>query len=235
LKKKLPALFSEPTAKSLPTTTPLPTTPFWWCTNSGSEKKEMKAGFREFLIFFFLAISLWLSFKVKSQRQEISQSQITLVQSQNHNNLLSYQLAIVQEAFALNFGLAHEPLLLQEVMNSTAASPMAVLYLKAHACSPCNMPVIRRLIDQGWKHDGFRIVSHATNRHFLMQAISDDDLNNPQKVTWLNHTLYANETTQYDAELLLVAPTGLITGLLPLELLKEKALFANFSKKLSGK
>jgi len=94
------------------------------------------------------------------------------------------------------------------------------------------MPVIRRLIEQGWQHDGFRIVSHPTNRHFLMQALSDDALNNPQKVTWLNHPLYANETTQYDAELLLVASTGLITGLLPLELMKEEALFAAFSEKL---
>jgi len=191
----------------------------------------MKAGFREFLIFFFLALSLWLSFKVKSQRQELFQVKTTLVQNKNQNNLLSYQIDVLQEAFALNFGLAHEPLLLQEVMNSPAASPMIVLYLKAHACSPCNMPVIRRLIEQGWQHDGFRIVSHATNRHFLMQALSDE-IKNPQKVIWLNGPLYANETTQYDAELLLLAPTGLITGLLPLELMKEETLSAAFSEKL---
>jgi hypothetical protein len=153
------------------------------------------------------------------------------VQSQNHNNLLSYQLDVLQEAFTLNFGLAHEPLLLPEVINSPATSQIFFLYLKAHACSPCNMPVIRRLIEQGWQHDGFHIVSHATNRHFLMQAINDDDLNNPQKVIWINGSLYANETTQYDAELLLVASTGLITGLLPLELMKEQGLFANFFKK----
>jgi len=190
----------------------------------------MKAGFREFLIFFFLALSLWLSFKVKSQRVELLQEKTTLAQYNSQNNLLNYHLEILQEAFALNFGLAHEPLLLPEVINSNATSQMFVLYLKAHACSPCNMPVIRRLIEQGWQHDGFHIVSHATNRHFLMQPLSDDALNNPQKVTWLNHPLYANESTQYDAELLLVAPTGLITGLLPLELLKEEALFAGLLK-----
>jgi len=191
----------------------------------------MKAGFREFLIFFFLAISLWLSYKVKSQQVELSQVKTALAQSNSQNNLLTHQLNILQEAFALNLGLAHEPLLLQEVMNSPAASPIAVLYLKAHACSPCNIPVIRRLIDQGWQHDGFRIISYASNRHFLMQAVNDDDLNNPQKVIWINGPLYANETTQYDAELLLLASTGLITGLLPLELIKEEALFTNFFKK----
>lgn len=190
----------------------------------------MKAGFREFLIFFFLAVSLWLSFKVKSQRLELSQVKTTLAQSNNHNNLLSYHLHILQQAFTLNFGLAHEPLLLPEVMNSPAASPMAVLYLKAHACSPCNLPVIRRLINQGWQHDGFRVVSHPTNRHFLMQALSDDEINNPQKVIWVNGPLYAKETTQYDAELLLVASTGLITGLMPLELMKEEGLFSGLFK-----
>jgi hypothetical protein len=190
----------------------------------------MKAGLREVLIFLFLAISLWLSFKVKSQRQELFQVKTTLVQNNNQNNLLSYQLDVLQEAFALNFGFLPEPLLITEILNTPALGPMALLYLKAHACSPCNMPVIRRLIEQGWQHDGFRIVSHATNRHFLMQALSDDALNNPQKVTWLNHPLYANETTQYDAELLLVAPAGHITGLLPLELLKEEALFSGLLK-----
>jgi len=190
----------------------------------------MKTKISQILLIIFIMLTLWLSFKVKSQRQELFQIKTTLAQNNNQNNLLSYQLSILQEAFALNFGLAHEPLLLPEVMISPGTSPMFVLYLKAHTCSPCNMPVIRRLIEQSWQHDGFHIVSHATNRHFLMQALSDDDLNNPQKVTWLNHPLYANETTQYDAELLLVAPTGLITGLLPLELMKEEALFANSFK-----
>jgi len=190
----------------------------------------MKAGLREVLIFLFLAISLWLSFNLKSQRQELFQIKTTLAQNNNQNKLLSYQLDVLQEAFTLNFGLLPEPLLMPEVMNTPARRPMAVLYLKAHACSPCNMPVIRRLIEQGWQHHGFRIVSHATNRHFLMQALSDDALNNPKKVTWLNHPLYANETTQYDAELLLVASTSLISGLLPLELIKEDDLFSGLLK-----
>lgn len=187
----------------------------------------MGKGINYILVIFFLALSLWLSFKVKSHRQELFQLKTTLAQSNNQNNLLSYHFDILQEVFTLNFGLPHEPLLFPEVMNSPAPNPMFVLYLKAHACSPCNMPVIGRLIDQGWQHDGFRVVSHASNKHFLSQALSDADLNNPQKVTWINGQLYANETTQYDAELLLVSPTGLITGLLPLEAMKEETLFSD--------
>ena len=176
----------------------------------------------------FFMLSLWLSFKVKSQMQEISQSQVTLMQSHNHNNLLSYQLANLQEAFALNFGLAHEPLLMPDVLNAPAGRPMALLYLKAHACSPCNMPVIQRLVDQGWQQNGFRIVSHLSNRYFLMQALGDEELDDQGKVSWVDHPIYAKETTQYDAELLLIDNQGLITGLLPLELMKEGDVFADF-------
>ena len=160
--------------------------------------------------------------------QEISQSQVTLMQSHNHNNLLSYQLANLQEAFALNFGLAHEPLLMPDVLNAPAGRPMALLYLKAHACSPCNMPVIHRLIEQGWKQNGFRIVSHPSNRYFLMQSLRDEELDDQGKVIWVDHPIYAKETTQYDAELLLIDNQGLITGLLPLELMKEGDVFADF-------
>jgi hypothetical protein len=197
----------------------------------------MKFNLSLFLFVFFVIVNIGVSFKAKKNHKKheqiVSEKQsqldlavISLNQLSHQNNLLKYQSEIIMEAFTLNFGLAHEPLLLPEVINSPATSQMFVLYLKAHACSPCNMPVIRRLIEQGWQHDGFHIVSHASNRHFLMQAINDDDLNNPQKLTWMIGPLYANETNQYDAELLLVASTGLITGLLPLELMKEEALFA---------
>ena len=55
-------------------------------------------------------------------------------------------------------------------------------------------------------------------------------LNQTPKIIWINSPLFANETTQYDAELLLVASTGLITGLLPLELIKEDGLFSGLLK-----
>lgn len=179
------------------------------------------------MIIIFLALSLWLSYEVKSQRQELTHLQSSIAKTNNQNNILVYQLDILQEAFALNFGLSPESVLIQDLQNNPAGTTVTVLYLKSHACSPCSMPVIRRLIDQSWQNDGFLIVSHATNRHFLMQALSDDDLNNPQKVIWLSNPLYLRETTQYDAELLLIDNKGIITGLLPLELMKEEGLFAS--------
>src|SRR5690554_4589951 len=107
------------------------------------------------LIFLFSVVSLGLSFKVKKTSNELSRLKKNLVKIEQQNNMLNYQLDVLQEAFALNFGLAHEPLLMPEVMNIPAGRPMALLYLKAHACSPCNMPVIHRLIEQGWKQNGF--------------------------------------------------------------------------------
>jgi len=85
------------------------------------------------LIFLFSVVSLGLSFKVKNTSNELSSLKTNLVKIEMQNNMLNYQLDILPEAFALNFGLAHEPLLLQEVMNAPPLGPMAVLYLKAHA------------------------------------------------------------------------------------------------------
>lgn len=193
----------------------------------------MKHRFKEILIILFLALSLWLSFKVKSQRQELGRVQATLSQSNTQNNLLSYQLKTLQEAFSINFGLTPEPVLIPEVLSKSARGQRVVLYLKAHACSPCVMPVIHRLIDLGWHQDVFRIVSHESNKHFLGQALSDADLNNPQKVIWANDPLYPNQTTRYDGEFLLIDSKGLITGRLPLELMKEETLFAGLLESLA--
>ncbi len=180
------------------------------------------------LIFLFSVVSLGLSFKVKKTSNELSRLKTNLVKIEQQNNMLNYQLDVLQEAFALNFGLAHEPLLMPDVLNAPAGRPMALLYLKDHACSPCNMPVIQRLVDQGWQQNGFRIVSHLSNRYFLMQALGDEELDDQGKVSWVDHPIYAKETTQYDAELLLIDNQGLITGLLPLELMKEGDVFADF-------
>jgi hypothetical protein len=61
-----------------------------------------------------------------------------------------------------------------------------------------------------------------------MQALGDEELDDQGKVSWVDHPIYAKETTQYDAELLLIDNQGLITGLLPLELMKEGDVFADF-------
>lgn len=112
---------------------------------------HMKFDLKTLLIVIFAGACLWLSFDLKSNRQELADVAAELEQTNSRNRLLSYRLEIMQEAIGLNFGL--NPILVKkpELSGHSGASPLALLYLRAQACSPCHIPVIRRLIDNAWQ------------------------------------------------------------------------------------
>ena len=49
-----------------------------------------------------------------------------------------------------------------------------------------------------------------------------------ERVNWLTHKLYDYDHPVYDTELLFVDAKGFVLGVLPLELLKERELFASW-------
>ncbi|TVR83573.1 MAG: hypothetical protein EA412_00805 [Chitinophagaceae bacterium] len=154
-----------------------------------------------------------------------------------------YQLEILKEALELNIGKAPVPTrqttLSRQTSNYTSsgagkAGLMSILYLKAHACSPCNMPVIEGLINAAAGNNHFQIASHNSNRHFLQPVIQHNGLAESERVTWLSGKLYEYHQPVYDAELLFIDPAGFILGVLPLELLKERTLFDSWLAPLSN-
>ena len=194
----------------------------------------MKVNIGLVLSIFFISLSIWLSFSVKKANENLFQSEIRVKELERELGMSKYQLEIMQEALTLNLGKAPIPTRLTTLSRLTSNFQstgsgnnglMAVLYLKAHACSPCNMPVIEGIINAAAGNSIFQIASHASNRHFLQPVLQKNGMEDSERVNWLSGKLYDYQQPVYDAELLFVDAKGFILGVLPLELLKERALF----------
>jgi hypothetical protein len=185
----------------------------------------MKSIIYQILIIIFTSLSIWLSFSVKKANSEIAHKNRQLHQSEEQNQKLLYQQTIIQEAFALN--LDNEPIALDHKIN--IADKAMVLYLKANACSPCSMGVIKSILKKNAESGLFSVVSHNSNQYFLEQAIKEAEIAE-DRVTWLNDKLYPDVRAEYDAEMLFVNSKGFIVGRLPLALLKEEGMFEILTK-----
>jgi hypothetical protein len=184
------------------------------------------------LTLLFISLSIWLSFTVKNAKSEIAQKERLLIQIEEKNHSLQYRQKIMQEAFFLN--LINEPVALSQGIAGLKKDKEQsfILYLKANACSPCNIGVIRSIAQRHAENKKFLIASHTSNRHFLLQALHDEQIDENKKVIWLTDKLYSEDRAVYDAELLFINPKGFISGILPLELLKEAELFEPLLAKL---
>jgi len=203
----------------------------------------MKVNISLVLAILFIALSIWLSFSVKKANENLFQSEIRVKELERELGIRKYQLEIMHEALELNIGKApiptRQPTLSRQTSNYTSsgagkAGLISILYLKAYACSPCNMPVIEGLINMAAGSDHFQIASHNSNRHFLQPIIQHNDLAESERVNWLTGKLYDYHHPVYDAELLFVDAKGFILGVLPLELLKERVLFESWLAPLNN-
>jgi hypothetical protein len=177
----------------------------------------MKPNTNIIITLLFIGLSIWLSFQFRSVSMQLHQSE-------EKKRMMQYRQKIMQEAFILN--LINEPVALsQDIAGLKKEKEQFILYLKPNACSPCNIGVIRSIAKRHAENEKFFIASHTSNRHFLLQALHDEQIDENEKVIWLTDKLYSEDRAVYDAELLFINPKGFISGILPLELLKEAELF----------
>ncbi len=183
----------------------------------------MKINISIYITILFITLSIWLSFSFKKTNEAFFHAESQIKAMEHALNVSKNHTGILQEALKLNIGKA--PVQIYSYNPSGFGNGSQILYLKAHACNPCNMPVIEGLINLATASDNFQIVSHTTNRHFLQPVIQNNGLSGNERVNWLNGKLYEYHRPLYDAELLFVDSKGFILGVLPLELLKERVLF----------
>ena len=120
-------------------------------------------------------------------------------------NVSKYQADILLEALELNIGKAPLPTRLTSNPGSfepDSSGLQNILYLKAHACSPCNMPLIEGIINAASGNRKFQIASHTSNRHFLQPVLQKNVMEDSERVNWLTHKLYDYHHPVYDAKLL---------------------------------
>jgi hypothetical protein len=185
-----------------------------------------------YMLLLFMALSVWLSIKTKKANDLIEISQASQKALLDDYLALQYRLDILQEAFQINFKMNPEPLVKGGLASEYPNSNSMLLYLKPYACSPCNMPAINSLIRHFGQHKGFYIFSHTSNRYFLSEIT--DEFKRDDAVIWLETNLYNYADDGYDAELLFLNGEKLITGQMPLELLKEKHIFNLVLQGLTG-
>jgi hypothetical protein len=186
----------------------------------------MKQPLYKIIAIVFLTVSIWLSFTIKKVNSEIVLKSMQHHQSEEQNRMLLYRQRILQDAFVIN--MINEPIsIFQSIPRKLKDGDVGfILYLKAHACSPCNMGVIKSILKRFSENQQFYVVSHPSNRHFLKQALNKAQIGEyDNRVIWLNEKLYIENHAVYDAELLFINSIGYIQGIFPLELLKEGELF----------
>jgi hypothetical protein len=188
----------------------------------------MKTSLSIFIALIFITLSIWLSFSVKKTNKNLQQAEIQAKAMEQELVITKYQTTILQEALQLNIALAPVQITGFTPVNYTDTTSLAILYLKAHACTPCNMPVIEMIIDAAAQRPNFCIASHTSNQHFLKPVIEKANLTTNERVIWLTNKLYDYGKSSYDSELLFVDANSSVMGVLPLELLKEKALFESW-------
>ncbi len=184
------------------------------------------------LLVLFMALSVWLSIKIKKAYDQIEISQASQKAILDNYLVLQYRLDILQEAFQINFKMNPEPLLTCGPVSENQNNNSMILHLKPYACSPCNMPAINSLIRNFGRHNGFYIFSHTSNRSFLSEIT--DELERDDAVFWLDTNLYNHADDGYDAELLFLNGEQIIKGQMPLELLKENYIFNLVLQGLAG-
>ncbi len=188
----------------------------------------MKIDMKSVLVLLFIFLSIWLSFAIKQTKEKLFQSENQVIEQERELRVSKYKLDIIQEALELNIGMTPVQISRHTPAGLSEEGLHNILYLKAHACSPCNMPVIEGIINAAAGNSNFQVASHASNRHFLQPVILQNGLEEGGRVNWLTHKLYEYHHPVFDAELLFVDAKGFVLGVLPLELLKERELFASW-------
>lgn len=188
----------------------------------------MKIDMKSVLVLLFIFLSIWLSFAIKQTKEKLFQSENQVIEQERELRVSKYKLDIIQEALELNIGMTPVQISRHTPAGLSEEGLHNILYLKAHACSPCNMPVIEGIINAAAENSNFQITSHVSNRHFLQPVILQHGIMEGERVNWLTDKLYDYNQPVYDAELLFVDAKGFILGVLPLELLKESELFESW-------
>jgi hypothetical protein len=188
----------------------------------------MKINTSILIAIIFITLSIWLSFSVKKANEKLQDAEKLAITLEQNLVLSKYQTTVLQEALQINITSVPTRIITGMTLLKANTLPNTILYLKADACSPCNMPVIEMIIDAAAQRPNFCIASHTSNQHFLKPVIEKANLPANERVIWLSHKLYDYGKSSYDSELLFVDVEGSILGLLPLELLKEKELFESW-------
>lgn len=191
--------------------------------NNSCFKYYEKTFYLYLIILFLLGISFWQFVKSKELNSTLEITKNKLLANTNEVQLLKRNYKALQKTFNINFKRNDEPLAPGVLSNVPYFNNLIVLHLKPHACTPCNMAIIEKLLYRLASIENFYILSHSSNQYFisLLELKSYDK----DKIVWIDKKLYKYSNGGYDAELLYLNESNFIVGRIPIELLKDEMLF----------
>ena len=180
-------------------------------------------------IVFFIA-SVFLSFKLKVQKETCAQQNAQQTEQELQN--LSYRLAILNQTFKDNYKLAGENLLINNPDIFTEIvleeNDIPVLYLKEDACSDCYVRLIEAIINRLGNVNQFHIISHTSNRHFINLMLKLKTIPSDKQVTWTDEEIYSDKFSYSTADLFIINSDMDVRLFLPLDFLNNSYFFEQY-------
>ncbi len=193
-------------------------------------RKKVDLGFVSLLVF--VGLTVWLSYIIKTQYAARAKLESSIEQNRFDNFLLHNRVNLLNDAFMDNIQLKGEQLTGSAThviaQNLTDADLVPVLYLRAYSCDDCYSTIITGILDRLSDKQGFHIISHSSNRHYIEEMHRLNIIKDLGIVLWEDDELYSNSFMHSTAELVLIDRQQRVNALLPLNFFLDPYLFSTY-------
>ncbi len=181
-------------------------------------------------LLIFVLINVWLSLLIKKFKNEASERDLVIRREKAEVFRLGYNVNAFKRVFCMNID-SHEKNLaepIKHVLTGIDEGGMQLLYLKADACSECNMHIVNWLVKRNAGSEGFRIVAHSSNEFSLEDLYNQGVIHDPSIIIWYDDALFDDRLSDSTADLVLVNKHHVIQALFPLDIIKDVRLFDEY-------
>ncbi len=183
-------------------------------------------------LLVFVALTVWLSYTVKTQYAARAKLESSIAQNRFDNFLLHNRVNLLNDAFMDNIQLKGEQLKGSAMhviaQNLTDADLVPVLYLGAYSCDDCYTTIITGILERLSGNAGFHIISHSSNLYYIEEMHRLNIIKDLSIVLWDDNELYGNSVINSSAELILIDRQQRVNALLPLSFFLDPYLFSTY-------
>lgn len=199
---------------------------------TGRRKNKFRYDISFFALLIFIVINVWMSLLIKKLKNESAEKDMHIKQQSAESFRLESNFHAFRAVFCKNTGLQGARLnktISNELRSVGGGSVMLVLYLKAYACSECNLHIIHWLIRRNADYEDFRIVAHTSNTFYLEEMYQEGVIKDPSSmVIWYDDILYDDKVSESTADLVFIDKNHVIQLLFPLDFIKDTCLFDEY-------
>ncbi len=197
-------------------------------------KRKQKLGYDLSFVglLLFIIVNVWLSLVIKKLKSEAAEMEMFIRREKSEVFRLNGHIHSFREVFCMNMGMPNSRItpLPGDALRIAGDTQgfLQLLYLKAHACSECNLYIIDWLVRRNAGLDNFLIIAHSSNAFYLEEMYHDGVLTDPSVVVWHDDELYGDHLSESTADLVFADKDHVIKALFPLDFIKDICLFDEY-------